>query len=135
MKLKTPYGSEEITKVRINQYQNNGNIAIQLYCKDEELGFEEPYDMLTVNFEGLPPFTGFVNVNNVPGIEEFIKENNLGEKVEGYEARTNFVTYPLYSFNEEKLKELDKDGFDKYAAWCLENIEIEDEEFDEEPEV
>lgn len=138
MKLKTPYGhDEEITKIKISQYTNSGNIAICMFCKDPKDGFEEPYDNLTKYIEDLPPFMGFVNIDNVPFIEEFIKENDLGKRVKNCEIQYRNVSYPLYTFNEEKLKELDKDGFDEYAAWCLENIDIEDEEFcmDEEEEI
>lgn len=114
MKLKTPYSRDyDITKVNVCSYRNNNNLAIQLMCNED--GHDEPYGTLTVNFDlTLPPFMGYVDVNNIPYIKNFIKENGLGEEVPGYKYQSGFVSYPLYQFNKEKLRELDPNGFEEY---------------------
>ena len=79
---------------RKTTYQNNGNLAILLVCDTGE-----PFGNLTVNLgEKLPDDMAYVDTNNLPNAEEFIRENNLGEPV-GHLRQSGFCTYPLYKFN------------------------------------
>lgn len=98
MKIKQ-FGKEyEVTTNRTKYY--NGNLAITLTCDNGE-----PYGTLTVNLgERLFPDTAYVDTNNMPDAERFIKENGLGEFT-GKTKDSGYCTYPLYKFNLDKLEE------------------------------
>ena len=83
----------------IQQYMNNMAMFIGLMCNED--GYEEPF--------------GDLNVNDMPDIEKFITDNDLGEFT-GFTQRSGFCEYPLYLFNVDKLRELCPDGMDKYEA-------------------
>ena len=71
----------------------NGNLAIRLVCDNGE-----PYGDLTVNLnKELPDDMAYVDTNNMPNAERFIKENNLGVHQGKYEY-SGFCAYPLYRF-------------------------------------
>lgn len=95
-----------------NKYVDNGRFAIQtlLYTSS---GFE-PYANLTVNLvdEEIPSsneevFYQFVDTNNWPESEEFIKKADIGEKT-GVVGHSGYCTYPLYKFDRKKIEELSK---------------------------
>ena len=76
----------------------NGNLAIMLQTKGEE--GPESFAVITVNFptELLPPNQAYLDTNNVPGIEQFVKENGLGKPMYQHHV-SGFCTYPLYEFD------------------------------------
>ena len=96
---------------------DNGAIYIGL-CSDidsEEEGDLEPFGDLTVNLLGtVPAFYGYLDVNNLPGIDVFVTENQIGEFT-GKVYQSGYCTYPLYKFSEERLKELCPEGFEEYV--------------------
>ncbi len=97
----------------IQQY-TNGAIFIGLMCNED--GYEEPFGNVTVNFPvATPNYCGYLNVNNMPDIEKFITDNDIGEFT-GFTQRSGFCEYPLYLFNVDKLRELCPDGMDKYET-------------------
>ncbi len=97
----TGYGKTYEVTVTKTTYANNGNMAIALTCKNGE-----PYGMLTVNLNDvLPDGYAYVDTNNMPNAEEFIKENNLGTFAERY-AYSGFCRYPLYKFNLDSIEEV-----------------------------
>ena len=81
----------------IQQY-TNGAIFIGLMCNED--GYEEPFGNVTVNFPvATPNYCGYLNVNNMPDIEKFITDNDIGEFT-GFTQRSGFCEYPLYLFNK-----------------------------------
>ena len=91
------WGCEYEVKAEKTQYMN-GNLAIQLMCYDDEYDFWEPYGNLTVNFdEKLPDGYAYVDTNNMPNAEQFIKKYNLGVH-QGKYKYSGFCAYPLYKF-------------------------------------
>ena len=97
----------------IQQY-TNGAIFIGLMCNED--GYEEPFGNVTVNFpDATPNYCGYLNVNNMPDIEKFITDNDIGEFT-GFTQRSGFCEYPLYLFNVDKLRELCPDGMDQYET-------------------
>lgn len=80
---------------------NNSRLAIQL---GESY---DPYAILTVNLTSSPisgPDCAYVDTNNLPEAEKFIKARGLGEPT-GMMAASGFCTYPEYKFNLDKLEE------------------------------
>lgn len=113
MKLKSQYGKEYEVSIEINTYLNNGCMYIGLVEQGE---YPEPYGDLTVNLAGkAPDYCGYVDLNNMPELEKFIAENDLGEFT-GLTQRSGFCEYPLYLFNVDKLRELCLDGMQAYEA-------------------
>ena len=114
LELKTQWGGTERVSLEISQYVNNGCIYIGLVsCEDE---FPEPYGDLTVNLSGkVPDYCGYVDLNNMPELEQFIEENKLGEFT-GLVKRSGYCEYPLYLFDANRLNELCPDGMQAYEA-------------------
>lgn len=100
-------------KLEINSYLNNQNLYIRL-TDVSEMG-PEPYGDITVNLEKVPAYCGYVDMNNMPELEEFIRDNDLGEFT-GLTKRSGFCEYPLYMFNVVKLRELCPDGMQAYET-------------------
>jgi hypothetical protein len=81
----------------IQQYMNNRAMFIGLMCNED--GYEEPFGDVTVNLSvAAPNYCGYLNVNDMPDIEKFITDNDLGEFT-GFTQRSGFCEYPLYLFN------------------------------------
>lgn len=82
-------------KVRIeqNSYANNGTLAACLVTPDGDL-----VDVITVNLnDGMQSDSmAYLDTNNHPKIEAFIKRNHLGLPMY-YTQRSGFCTYPLYT--------------------------------------
>lgn len=113
MKLSSRYGGEYDVSLEINKYLNNGCMYIGLIEQGE---YPEPYGDLTVNLDGkVPDYCGYVDLNNMPELEKFIEDNNLGEFT-GLTRRSGFCEYPLYMFNVDKLREMCPDGMQVYEA-------------------
>ena len=112
--LNTQWGSTEQVQIQINQYMNNGCIYIGLVTNEE--GYPEPYGDMTVNLPGkAPDYCGYIDLNNMPELERFIADNDLGEFT-GLTKRSGFCEYPLYLFNVDKLRALCPDGMQAYEA-------------------
>lgn len=114
MKLHSQFGGEYDVSLEINTYLNNGCMYIGLRTYEE--GYPEPYGDLTVNLAGkAPDYCGYVDLNNMPELEKFIADNDLGEFT-GLTQRSGFCEYPLYLFNVDKLREMCPDGMQAYEA-------------------
>lgn len=101
MLFKTHYDNYKVIAYKRKYY--SGNLAICLESLDGE-----PIATLTVNImDGVCQSEGieyaYVDTNNNPTAEEFIKENNLGEFT-GVFGQSGYCSYPLYKFNLKKLK-------------------------------
>ncbi len=106
LKLKSHWTEEEYNiGFRIEEYQN-GNTAILMECYTDTGAYDGSFDVLTVNLgDQLIPGCGYVNVNHLGDeIMEWIEENELGMDT-GIREKTVFVTYPLYEFDLDKIKE------------------------------
>lgn len=84
-------------------YANNGRLAVVVWIH-EETDFAEPWASLTVNLDRKFSKDGnaFIDVNNFPDAEEFIKANHLGQPT-GYVAASGFCLYPEYKLDLEMI--------------------------------
>ena len=70
-------GETQVT-LDIQQYMNNKAMYIGLMCNED--GYDEPFGDVTVNLSvAAPNYCGYLNVNDMPDIEKFITENELGD--------------------------------------------------------
>ena len=99
----------EITRIVIEKYANNGNLALQIMCIDDETGWEDYFAKLTVNLTEytLNENEAFVDTNNCPWAEKFIEENNIG-KFQNIYAPSGYCHYPQYKFDIERIEELNE---------------------------
>lgn len=113
-KLETGWGKTEDVQLEINNYVNNNGMFIGLMCSLE--GGYEPYSDITVNL-GIkaPDYCAYVDINNMHELENYIKDNNLGEFT-GLVQRSGFIEYPLYMFNVDELRKACPDGMAVYEA-------------------
>lgn len=97
------YGNNYDIAFNIDKYVENGNLYIGM--DDFNEGYPCPFGDLTVNLSAkCKENCGFVDVNNNPGIEKFIRENNLG-KPTGRMLPSGWVFYPEYEFNMEIINQ------------------------------
>ena len=112
----TTFGYTCEVKLDYETYRNNGTLALQLNCKpaEEDLGmypgvspdnpYVEPYGVVTVNLpesEHLNIDEQFVDINNLPGVDRWLIDNNIA-KPTGMMARSGYCVYPAYKFNAPK---------------------------------
>ena len=105
MTVKDYFGNPIEVLPRLGKYAQNNNLAIRLITKGGE-----PWATLTVNLDTkLPEDHAFVDINNFDDASVFIEENGLGEWTGGM-RHSGYCVYPLYKFDLEKLKQLEKEG-------------------------
>lgn len=101
MKYKTEWGETYEVEVLRSRYMNNESLAVVLICDTGE-----PFTTLSVNLnEDLKPNQAYLDTNNNPTAEAFIKENGLGKPTGSY-GYSGYCSYPLYEFNIDKIKEI-----------------------------
>ena len=89
MKARTYFGTYDVEMTK-SSYSNNGNLALQLWEEDG------PFATLSVNLSKLNnEHLVYLDTNNCPWAEDFVKENNLGYPMAA-EAISGFCSYPLY---------------------------------------
>ena len=114
MELATQWGSTVDVQLEINNYMNNNGLYLGLMGREDD--YFEPYGDISVNLgTKAPDYCAYVDLNNMPELEKFIEENDLGEFT-GLTQRSGFCEYPLYMFNVDKLRELCPDGMNTYEA-------------------
>lgn len=98
----------------------------------------EPYGTISVNLGSdigngsiMQLNSTFLDVNNVPGIEEAVVEQGLAKPYTRFgspvRAQSGFVQYPLYEFDAEELKKYDPEGYDTYKeTWSTAVAEYQD---------
>lgn len=121
--LITRWGRTEKVQLKISSYRNNNGLYIGLNAVGGE--YPESYGDVTVNLDSkAPDYCAYVDVNNMPELETFIVENNLGEFT-GLTKRSGFCEFPLYMFHSDKLRELCPDGMEGYERGIGVDKELE----------
>ena len=91
MKKKLTYKGRTV-KVKATTYRNNGTLAVMLtYDNGDSV-------VITTNLNSLfqSGSMAFLDTNNYPDIEKWIRKNNLGQP-SGVSERSGFCSYPLYT--------------------------------------
>lgn len=103
----TNWGEETNVAIVLNEYVNGGGLAIELLCTDngKDYIYGEDYGTLTVNLTGedCKKDESYVDTNNMPNAESFIKEYKLG-KPTGEMKQSGYCFYPKYKFDMEQVK-------------------------------
>ena len=103
-------------ELRIGQYEDGSGLALELVSWEEKE--PEDWDTITVNLSvPCEKDHAFVDINNsgMPEICDWIEKNGLG-KATGRQQSSRFCTYPEYHFDAKRVKELDREGYERYAA-------------------
>ena len=101
---KSEYTGDNEVELDIQTYHNNGRFFFGLITNVD--GYPEPFGDVTVNIAApAPDYCGYLDTNNLSNVENFIRENDLGEFT-GLTGRSGYCEYPLYLFNVDKLREL-----------------------------
>lgn len=106
------YGTTRPIQLQIAAYLN-GNLAIEMITWED--GHPEPWNTLTVNF----PYQcdknhAFIDTNNNDQqILSWIIRNGLAVPT-GIMTQSGFCSYPEYRFREDRLREIDPDGYEAY---------------------
>ena len=97
--MKTYNYNGEKVYLRAESYRNNGHLALVMVSKDGTIR-----DVLTTNLNSIfqSDSTAFVDVNNHPQAEAFIRKNHIGAPM-GVTERSGFCSYPLYTIFKESL--------------------------------
>lgn len=108
-------GDANLVFPHLNSYLDNNNLYLGLVTEDLEWGGLTPYCDVTVNIDPLPYLHSCIDTNNNPQqVIEFLEKNGFGEDT-GMHMFSGFCMYPVFRFNEEKLREIDPEMFAAYA--------------------
>jgi len=91
-------GATTPVTLRYTKYTNNNALAVQLICAKSPWS---PFATITVNIvmSGyIPGNLAYVDTNNCPWAEDFLKENGIAEPT-GQTGISGFCEYPLYKFD------------------------------------
>lgn len=109
MEFVTSFGKYDVA-ITLDSYVADGSLYVGLVDKntgepfaDVTVCFNEP--LISMDCNGKDETFCYIDTNNLPGIEEFIKSNGLGKPTKITKA-SGFCTYPLYRMNLGKLREL-----------------------------
>lgn len=109
------YGGTETLSPYLNIYANNGNICLGFRGLSKEDGFWGPFCIATVNTVSLAYLEGAIDVNdNGNRILDFLEANGFGQRTP-YAVASGFCIYPIFQFNEDKLRQIDPEVFAEYA--------------------
>ncbi len=107
--------------IQVEQYRNNGNLAILAYTE------EEPYGDITINLPGysVDEDEGFINaITKDSGLEKKLIEEGIIKEVITT-VKYNMGKYDFVVFDMKKLKEYDPKGIEKYQQSFEEKEELE----------
>lgn len=89
--------------VESTTYRSTETTALMVYKK----GQRDSYTVITVNLPDSAMHSEdfvYIDTNNYPWAEDFLKKTGLGDKIDGVNACSGFCRYPLYHINLEKLQ-------------------------------
>lgn len=109
------YGDKNAVYPKLNFYLSDNNLYLGLSEYDTEFDYLEHYCDVTVNIDTLPYLHAAIDTNNNgTKIVDFLIKNGFGEPTGGM-IPSGFCWFPVFKFNEDKLREIDPETFAAYA--------------------
>lgn len=134
--IKNPYTNNnievepklELYRVKDFMGKEMPGLAIQLYYHDKDVDITYPYAMLTLSFG---EFIGmkncaYIDTNNCSYADFLLKKGVA--KDTGFTMRSGFCEYPLWCFDENFLREIGEEKYEKYSSIYDEYMHEECEE-------
>ncbi len=107
---------------KLNLYRENSNLYVGLDFFDLDFGGFEPFTDLTVNVGALPYLHSAIDTNNNgQQAVDFLEAHGFGKKTD-FSIPSGFCLFPVFKFNEDKLREIDPQVFAEYAK--AHNVEL-----------
>lgn len=112
--------------VLIGTHSEHNNMSLLVDVKGEMTDASIDFDV------PLMPYQAFLDIEKFPNVCQFVTETGLGSAT-GVCLRQNFVSYPLYHFDREKLYEICPDAVRAYEEVApmdelrkIHTLEVED---------
>lgn len=110
----SPWGGTEQVMPKLAMYTENSNLYVGFDYYDKDCETWLPYTDVTVNVGKVSYLESAIDTNNNgQGIVAFLAKNGFGE-LTGESIPSGFCVFPVFRFNEEKLKEIDGFVFAQY---------------------
>lgn len=107
-------GQTEKVIPKLNMYAENNNLYVGLDYLDSDCDTWLPYTDVTVNVGKLPFLESAIDTNNNgQEIVSFLEDNGFG-KLTDKTITSGFYEFPVFKFDENKLKEIDCFMFNQY---------------------
>lgn len=99
LELRTQYCTYDDVLLQVTRYRANNSLCVQAYNRTDG-----PIARLTVCLPGsvLAEDCAFLDTNNCPWVEDFIRQNHLGTDM-GVMMSSGYCVYPLYKFDMVEL--------------------------------
>lgn len=108
------YGGTYQLTPRINMYANNDNLYVGFDYFDNEYECWDPYCDATVNIIPLAYLEAAIDTNN-NGMRmlDFLESAGFGKRTP-FTVSSGFCTFPIFKFNEDRIREIDPVKFAEY---------------------
>lgn len=108
--IKLNYVGEDFNLyIVLNKYATTDNLYVGLVSEDGGLFGDVTVNLMPIKGKMKKNY-GFVDVNNLPYLEELIRRYKLGKKTNQC-VQSGFVNYPLYEFNLDVLEQYVKKDY------------------------
>ena len=108
------YGGTYSLIPKIDMYASHDNLSLRFLCRDEDDGYLEPFCSATVNLIPLDYLEATIDTNdNGDRFLDFLENNGFGTRTK-YGVPSGMCIYPVFQFNEERIKEIDSVVFAEY---------------------
>lgn len=108
------HGGKYLLAPKLGMYANNNNLSVQFFSYDETENFWEPFCSATTNIVSLAYLEAAIDTNdNGFKMLDFLEQNGFGQRTP-FIVASGFCTYPIFKFNEQKLRQIDPKIFRDY---------------------
>ena len=108
---------EFLSRVKVAGYTHSP-LCLGVYDDKSGTNYTVYLDSEIAGGTPMPLFCAYLDVNNVPDVEEKLLNAGIAEPYTAYGTpvvrKSGLVTYPLYKFNAERLREIDPKGTKTY---------------------
>lgn len=109
------WGEPCIIYPHIGKYEENNNLFMALACFDKDRQDVVPFSDITINAGKLPYLHSAITPFAVEeGLLDFLTKNGFGQ-LTGQQIQSGYSSYPIFRFNEDKLRSVSLRDFAAYA--------------------